>query len=496
MATELKFDKENDKEKKNISLAPQIGAGEGAFSTAQPYQKPTSSGRFTNIQNYLTANRNNNLGQNITNRISGVASDVNKDVSKEREQFQNKTAEAFKPFVGGKSFAEGGIQNAAQFLTDNPNTPEDESKANLQRFTTIRQGQYGGPQQLANLAGLQAGAQNVSTLANLTNNEAGRQTLLGSFFNRPNYSQGQKSLDNLLLQADPNQTKALKATGSISASANRNLTQADIAARQEAAQKMREASVLGKDITSQLSKENLARNKELDEKLAQVQNEEINKQNAYNQALKDIQSGVISASDAARLGLNVEDNAVNTYGLNLADYLNTNLYEGPMTREAVSDQEQAARLNALARLSGSQSGPLNMSNVGKYSASSQNIKSSFGSDVERNRALYNELKAQEEAQRAKYNRLEDLYKQVDLGRQQAAIEAAQSGRDVSAVNAAYGASPAYNQLVQEVMGGEAARDIGMKNQVYNALQSQKANALNELEAKLAALRKQLRVVNR
>jgi len=79
VAIEFDFNKKKEDEKQPQSAfgPTTIGAGQ---QSQQGQQKGTSSGRFTNIQNFLGANRAANLGGNIAGKIGQVTGQVQQEV--------------------------------------------------------------------------------------------------------------------------------------------------------------------------------------------------------------------------------------------------------------------------------------------------------------------------------------------------------------------------------------------------------------------------------
>lgn len=92
----------------------------------------------------------------------------------------------------------------------------DVNFGNLQEFLKQRDASYGGPKSLSDRAELYDSAYSktdqAKKTADLSKSEAGRFALLDEFYARPDYSKGQKSLDNLLVQNDPTARAAFKSS--------------------------------------------------------------------------------------------------------------------------------------------------------------------------------------------------------------------------------------------------------------------------------------------
>ncbi len=407
------YNKDDDKEKsspmgqQSVVSAPMQGAmSPPQQQTAQP--KGTSSGRFQNLQNVLKANQGNTLGQSISGRIGGMTEQARSEVDKSRQAFQQQTAQAFKPFEGGRDFYRGAIAKPTEAV---------DNQADFERFQTIAKGQYSGPTGLANTADLQRQAEAVRKTAALTASEGGRESILSNFFSRPSYTSGQRGMDQLLLQTDPNQLRELARTRAQATAAGRAVDEGNLRSFAEAQGKAQEAKLLGQEAVQALGTETTTKDTELAQKLEATQARENQLREQYAKVYKDIQAGQISEAEARRLGLlgdqglvetqkldssaltpYLQDyyqsstkgtyggyapmatqlqaklapgfNEIATYGQDIGKAIKTDLYEGPMTKAAVASEEQARRLNALARLA-LKEGDYNLADVNQYKESTQ-----------------------------------------------------------------------------------------------------------------------------
>lgn len=193
------------------AVAPGSGAGPGVGAAPQ---KPTSSGRFTNLQTYLKANQSSNLGQTIGGKFQEKAQAVGNQINQSKQQFEQQAQQALQPFQGAEEFGKQAAADPTQFVKD---------QNNLQRFDQVRSGVYRGPKQIDNVGTLQANVKNIQSVGQLGNTEGGRFNLLRTLFNKPTYSRGQQTLDNLILQGSPDQTEALQKLKSIGAQTGRTL---------------------------------------------------------------------------------------------------------------------------------------------------------------------------------------------------------------------------------------------------------------------------------
>lgn len=417
MAVEFKPKQNNNQDQQsNMGQPTQVAQGvtsssPGVVNQAPGIQAPTNSGQFTNIQNYLSANTQANLGGKLAGKVGDIANTTRSGIDKERSDFETKTQQAFQPYYGGKEFINQAVYNPVTTLTDNPDTTINEGDTNLNRFKTISTGAYGGPMQINNKEALQQDVQGLANVANLGQTEAGRQSLLGSFFSRPSYTQGQKTLDNLLLQGSPDQTAKLNALRSLSAQTGRYLSNVDQGASIEGMAKKNEAAALGKLAGTTLNTETGTRNTELDKALAQAQQEEAARQAHWDKVKADVAAGNISKADAERLGLSIDPTLVNLNGAGLAglgrNFDANQIYTGnedlnnflkvnaasELNRNTIASQDLGSRLNALSRLAG-QNQALDPTKFNTFTGSSQSLDQGFFTPLAAQRAQLQDLGGQ------------------------------------------------------------------------------------------------------
>lgn len=198
------------------SEAPTIGGG------AKAPGAPTSSGRFTNLQSYLDAN----AGYNKSG--GGLAGQINSDLTNQGKDLGNKfTTE----YGNSKDQANNQlVQNNSDLVnkaTTNPSSLSDDEKSS---FTKLRDASYNPVDFNGTYNNYMNQANNLQDLTNQAGSEAGRYSLLGNLYGKGGgYSQGQKKLDNLLLQntADPNQIAALNNLQQIPSSLKSNIETAN-----------------------------------------------------------------------------------------------------------------------------------------------------------------------------------------------------------------------------------------------------------------------------
>jgi hypothetical protein len=182
---------------------PQVASGPSGVITGQqggsPMQQgtPTHSGAFTNINAYLNANKEQaaDLSKSVAGNVANRADQAQSQLGQVDTDFRTQADQ-------------GGVKRDQDFVNkavaDPTNFVKDQN--NVQRFRGIRDAVYKGPQTLQDAQGYGQAAQavtNANQALENTKSEAGRFTLLQDQYNRPGYSHGQQSLDQMLMQNDP-----------------------------------------------------------------------------------------------------------------------------------------------------------------------------------------------------------------------------------------------------------------------------------------------------
>lgn len=213
-------------------LSTQRGNGMIAGSTNAPQsgsRGPTSSGAFTNLNQYLSKNAgaNNQTVQNLQNEANRTAQTAQQQTQAARqagEQVQNRATQ---------------IRNDQQFVNEALQNP---MQADRNRFNRLRQDfnanltpdiqTYDSATAQANQARQQAQQrlQGFTTQGGLTEYLRSQRTT-------PRYSQGSQNLDRALIQGVPEGRSALESIGQkaneLSSPADFGVTREDLIARQE-----------------------------------------------------------------------------------------------------------------------------------------------------------------------------------------------------------------------------------------------------------------------
>jgi hypothetical protein len=361
------------------------------FAQAQPSgaggNQSTGSG-FQNLDKYLQNNNAKAFGQqvtgNVSNEINTAKANQDQAASTFQDQVNSTNVIPTHSQVDDAVSAAGNPELAAGRVTPNPAptylttptqaappanpspaaasqaTPTNPTPVDPTTFQGWLNNTYTGPKNLADnqTAWNQywSGTNKANTSAQLLNSEPGRFSLLDSYFGKPSYNFGEKSLDNLLLQQSGGigktsrdlQTAAsdLKATGNDRALELGNLASSRLGQVDESRKYAH--SAIGVDDTGQVIQGDGAG--AIGKEYAEV-NDNLAKANADRQAqLNAIQTalgrGVLDPDQLQAFGL---ASGQKLYDLHLNDYLMKGL---DLTKDQTMTPAERARIQALSQLAG------------------------------------------------------------------------------------------------------------------------------------------------
>lgn len=385
------------KDKDKNQNQPQFGAATGVSSPIAPTTpQATSSGRFTNIQNYLNANKpaGQALAQNIGGQIEQKGQGIRQELGTAQQQFQQQAAKGRLDRATVAPEAQQIVQRAGQpgFETD------------VDRFRRITSGQYQGPKELEGAANLQSRGQEVESLGRNLGTSGGRTQVLGQLYGGQGYTGGQRRLDDLLISQN---TNALQRARGLASGLGRTVQQQAGAARGLAGYFGQEAAQVGSEAAQNLSSAQLSDETALTAKQQKAFTDEQATVELLKKQRDDLASGGISrelvdkfglgsivgqkfdprgqgfaegfeaeAYDPYRQSQNIGENEILTYGLDPSQMFSVKDSSGLITRENIASKEQAARLNALARL-GNMGNVIDESQAGTFSGSSIELDPEF-----------------------------------------------------------------------------------------------------------------------
>lgn len=366
------FNKKKEEENQNTNQVPVVPGSETtqtqSYDKSGPNRGPSKSGRFENLQSYLTANQGSGLGQKIGSKISDTGTEAKNAISNTETQFKTQVDAGSLPnYQTAKSDYQnilGKAQTAGQTLTDNDKT----------RFSELFNNQYKGPKAVVDTElynPTQEKVQKAQDLYKNSESDAGRFALLENYFSKPTYTQGQKSLDNLILTGQENKDVINQARDSLKDVGNQFNSSLE-ASNKYAADREKESSELGQQIRSEIPTYRDNALSTTQQRVNQVKSGWDNKINSVRNEIKaweaDPQFSVALSNDAlGMLGLIPWDEGEAGYGTSLKTRLwgadmktpfssgiKTNDFNasGVLTRD---EYEKIAELDALAQLAGLES---------------------------------------------------------------------------------------------------------------------------------------------
>jgi hypothetical protein len=307
-------------------------------------QKKTP-GNFADLGEYLRVNTPQEFGSKVAGKIGG-------DIE-QGQQALDQSANEFKARADSSK-----VQDTNNLISQVDTNPQ---AIDANAFAGLRDASYSGPTSLSDasdLSGKITGSANTAvSKANASKTEGGRFALLDNYFGRSDYSQGQKALDNLLIQNDPNSKQAFDQMRQNAQGLQQNVNNAtqDLNSYGAQAKGITDAtrgaarSAVGIDDAGNVTGEGaLGRLKsELENNYQSRLTKQQSDQAAIQQALASNDFSQLTPEQKAVLGFDRSD----IDGYYMADptaFLSTN----QLTQTGVTSQEQAARQAALANLGG------------------------------------------------------------------------------------------------------------------------------------------------
>jgi hypothetical protein len=389
------------------SAPAQPGSGvntTGQGPQAAPSQKATgrTGSGFVNLQNVISANRQNRLGSTVNQGMQQVANNVRQNLGMNQQVFQqeldknrlgtaqdvqnrqnviNRITNYQAPTTvnagGNATFDEKTGEFTTPPVQQAPTGADLVNQDDINAFQKYQSGVYQGPQSLRDLDMLHDQAQRVESLGKNTTSTGGRQTLLQQFIGAGNndYTRGKQALDSLLLGQTG--AKDLKQARQATFGLDNKITGAENLAEQESAAAASLAQQFGTDTKSLLGD---------DEKggligdiygnIKGTVEQRQNQAKADYEAFKQRVANKDLTEDDVKLlqQLGVDENT-DLYDLapHLAEAFDAN---NDYNLSNVADQTQSAKYNALTKLAGKQStidlskagtaqGPLVQTDLGK-----------------------------------------------------------------------------------------------------------------------------------
>jgi hypothetical protein len=418
-------------------------------STVTSYNPNTQQGSgYTNIQSVLNANKNNQLGQTVGSGIQGQTNQAQQNLNQSQQQFNQQTAANQANTQGNSQLVQNVLGNTAQYA------PGGANQSQGQQFQQLMSGQYAGPTQLTNAQQIQNQAQNVKQLGQATGSQAGQIGLLQQFVGSPQYTQGQQSLDQLLLgqTGQPQLANARRSALQLQGQVGGALAGAQATGQQQQAQ----AANFGQNVQQQFGNTVAGINTGLQQ---QAQQQQAGANAAYQQAVSGIQSGNITPQQAALLGLTQGEQVTGNALQNVGQYLTQNPNQA--TAQNVASAQNYAQLDALRQLGGTYTPSAAQNVLQQYSGQDQNANQFQNQQqITGNTTGFNTAN---QGQIANYNSL--------VNPAQATLSAAQSNlAQLQAAGASAnggGSGPNIGNLIRQAEIGGYQQQVGNDQTAYN-----------------------------
>lgn len=323
-------------------------------------QQRVGSG-FTNLQRVLSANKQNRLGQTVTQGVGDLANQNKQALGQAANQFQTDAEKNRLDTQENTNFRNQAIQNSR---TGNI------ADADAERFQALQAGQYGGPKELANKSVLQAGAQQVQQLGTYGSDPNKTKGLLQKFVGSPRYTMGQQTLDATVLGQDPSVARGIRQQ---TVGAERSFNRADTASQAYAKELANRAQGFGQETQQQVIGEATAYDTEQQAKAAAANAQRAALQAKAKEQLTtgylDANGNKISKDVADALGITADmehirriespaggqwlaagTNPTFDSGRQMADYYDFDKTQA--SKQNIQSSADFARLNALKKLGG------------------------------------------------------------------------------------------------------------------------------------------------
>ena len=342
-----------------------------SFNAAQRQGPNASSGKFTNIQNIISANQG--AGQRLANVTTGAVDrnvqQAGQQVNQFGQQIGQKIGQEKERIETGKQQISDVIAKAAAPTQVQPaDTTSAPAQAPVQnpfamlddqnQFNALRQVVTGqsnvadiGQQKQQMFSTASGALTQAQQEARQLANERGRFNLLRKAVGGPMYSSGMAGLDNVLMSTEGGRTlnQALQSNMTNLGARGQELNTQRETLGQQLSQTGQLAADVSRDLSNQLTSGiDDINNKELDTQFENT-NQAVTKE---ADILSRIVSGNANLADPEVQKL-IKNNNINLnqtlYGLDIGNFLKGS---SAVDRNALITDEQALRLNALKRLSG------------------------------------------------------------------------------------------------------------------------------------------------
>lgn len=314
--------------------------GDDSSQFNQPSQQKGTNNQgsgFVGLDKYMAANKGSNFGTQVTGKVQGSVDQAKQGLAQGAQDFTNASNQ------GGVKWND--VQNDVKGVIDNAG--DQTSKADADKIKNYASSTYQGPETFYGSAyGSKAlgDAQKASQQANALQSEGGRFALLDQFYGRPNYSMGEKSLDNLLVQNQPGTAARAQSIGGQAKGLTSDVNHKAQDLDNLAAVNRQSAADTAKQTQDYLNNSIQGFEGDLDKRYQDYQTGN----NDYNQArVSDLGDDALDADTMGLYGLN---EGTSLYDTDLSNYLQQS--QNASKGQFASDSDYAKYL-ALSQLAGS-----------------------------------------------------------------------------------------------------------------------------------------------
>lgn len=385
---------EDEEDKLNNQLSS-TSVGLTPQASPAPVGKGTqkASGSFTNLEKYINANKDQSqqLATAVADKVTSAGDEARSSFTDANSSFKN-------------TVNQNTISGLDTGFTDAKSTVDKTvlgSYANdqdLNRFKEVTNARYKGPENLEQsdyYFNAQSKNQKVNDYSNLSDSEAGRGQLLNDIYKRPNYTAGQNTFDNLLLNGNEvNKQKIQSARQSVSDidSSFQNLLKQ---ASEYAAQIKDKTDAVRNDSVNYFTNQQSSENTKVDDRIGSVKSDWNNDYNYFRNLLNSSDGGknlALSQDEFTKLGVKEQQRLYNVLkDTDASAYLKQNTFEA--NRNVTRDEQ--AKLAALDMLAKQFDGNLLNKYTNAEIAGTQSINdaldaSGFGKEIDVRNTLFDE----------------------------------------------------------------------------------------------------------
>lgn len=280
---------------------------QAAQSVTPTAPKPVGrSGSWTNLDTYLNANKDNaeTMGNTLASNISNTGSAVRTGLQNTQSDYNTLVDKGtLKNLDTAKADSDSIVRQAR---TANQEAQVNDDQVN--RFKDISNATYAGPNSLdasQYYSDTQSKLSKAKDYQNNAQSDEGRFNLLQEMFNRPSYSQGQKSFDNLLIQGNQQAKTNIKGAADSLSDLQSSWDQANTDAATVAAQRLAATNDARQFAQNSLSTNRNERSNEVDTSLADINNRWSDEYNQFNNILSSYSGGdlELTKDQADKLGV-------------------------------------------------------------------------------------------------------------------------------------------------------------------------------------------------